>query len=212
MNKVKMYYDQKRQSSVLSPGDRVLVRNMSGRGGPVKLRSYWEDQIHVVVSRKRESSPVYEVKPECGTERRRILHRNMLMPCDAFPLREPAQRALQRQSHRNSRNRRENANRTETLEDSVSSDEGEYYWAHRLRHHHQQFGEQNVPSPASPGTVHQPELTAGPEQEEFRIETPVEMTMDSITRSYTHKLTEPADLPNAQEELLDTQPHRSQRE
>lgn len=28
----KTYYDQKRQSSVLSPGDRVLVRNMTERG------------------------------------------------------------------------------------------------------------------------------------------------------------------------------------
>lgn len=29
----KIYHDQKRQSSVLSPSDRVLVRNMSERGG-----------------------------------------------------------------------------------------------------------------------------------------------------------------------------------
>lgn len=44
----KAYYNQKRQSSVLSPGNRILVRNMSERGGP--LRSYWEDRVHIVVS------------------------------------------------------------------------------------------------------------------------------------------------------------------
>lgn len=51
----KINYDQKRQSSVLFPGDRVLVRNMSEHGGPGKLRSYWEEQIHIVASQKGEN-------------------------------------------------------------------------------------------------------------------------------------------------------------
>lgn len=45
----KRNYDGKVRSSVLCPGDRVLVRNLTPRGGTGKLRSHWEDVIHTVV-------------------------------------------------------------------------------------------------------------------------------------------------------------------
>ena len=50
------------RSTVFSPGDRVLVRNLTPRGGQGKLRGFWEYEIHVVVSRKGPERPVYDIK------------------------------------------------------------------------------------------------------------------------------------------------------
>ena len=79
-DKTKAFYDLKVRSSTLLPGDRVLMKNLSERGGPGKLRSYWEDKVHVVVHRKSPDSPVYQLKPENGTGPIRTLHHNLLFP------------------------------------------------------------------------------------------------------------------------------------
>jgi hypothetical protein len=82
-SKAKDHYDKRiPSSSVLESGDRVLVRNLSERGGPGKLRSFWEDKIYMVVRRVADDSPMYEVRPEHGEGRGRVLHRNLLLPCD----------------------------------------------------------------------------------------------------------------------------------
>ncbi len=93
------HYNLKAHYTVLKPGDRVLVRNFKQRGGPGKLRSHWEDLIHVVVERMNDSSPVYVLKPEGKPTPLRTLHRNLLLPCDSLPL----------QFHVPQRNRRQRA-------------------------------------------------------------------------------------------------------
>ena len=86
--KNKHLYDRRVNTSQLEPGDRVLVRNLSQRGGPGKLRSHWEERVHVVIKQKG-SLPVYEVQSEDQRGPKRRLHRNLLLPCELLPLEIP---------------------------------------------------------------------------------------------------------------------------
>ena len=49
---------------------------------PEKLQSHWEHVIHVVVVQ----SPLYKVKLESGGGRTRVVHLNLLLPCDVLEL------------------------------------------------------------------------------------------------------------------------------
>ena len=62
----KRNHDKRVRSSALQVGDRVQVRKLTPRGGPGKLRAFWEDEIHVVIARKGEGSPVYDARSESG--------------------------------------------------------------------------------------------------------------------------------------------------
>ena len=53
-----------------------------------KLRSYWENEVHVVVEQRGNIIPVYEVRPESGAKKSRVLHRNLLLPCTYLPVDE----------------------------------------------------------------------------------------------------------------------------
>ena len=94
---------------------------MSERGGPGKLRSYWEKDIHVVVRRKSAESPVYEVKPEGTAKKRRTLHRNLLLPCDFLPM--DSQKTVVAPSPRPSNRRQPELVNPNTNSSELSSDD-----------------------------------------------------------------------------------------
>ena len=64
-------YNKKVRTSNLKPGDRVLVKNVLERGGPGKLRSFWEDKVYIVMNRKDPLNSVSEVRPESQPGRTR---------------------------------------------------------------------------------------------------------------------------------------------
>ena len=80
----KRQYDQRIKHVAIEVGDRVLVHNLTPKGGTGKLRSWWEQKIYEVVE-KREKVPVFKVKP-VGGGLVRTLHRNLLMKVDHLPL------------------------------------------------------------------------------------------------------------------------------
>ncbi len=71
-------YDRKMRGFTLSPGDRVLVREV-GHKGPHKLANRWSSGVYLVTDQPDKNTPVYRVKPEHG-KGVRTLHRNMLLP------------------------------------------------------------------------------------------------------------------------------------
>ena len=123
----KRNHDRKVRSSELEPGDRVLVRNLTPRGGTGKLRSHWEEIIHKVVRRVNKDAPVYEVVPEQGKGRdNRILHRNLLLPCDHLPLEVPLKVA------RPQRKKQTNEGTTNTQQEDDSDEDAEDDWFYYL--------------------------------------------------------------------------------
>ena len=72
-------------SKGLEKGERVLLKNVTPRGGPGKLRSYWEPNIYEIISVVGDTGVVYKIKREDGKGNWKIIHRNLLLPCEHLP-------------------------------------------------------------------------------------------------------------------------------
>ena len=115
----KQAYDKSVCHTVLEPGDRVLVRNLRERGGPGKLRSFWENRVYKVLKRMGEDSPVYQVSPESALNATpRLLHRNLMLPCDDLPLEQPLQK-----QRRETYIRQEKPSSTDARDSDIEDDE-----------------------------------------------------------------------------------------
>ena len=78
-------YDRKIRGSTVEVGDRVLVRKV-GFTSKHKLANRWEDEVYEVLEQPDKSIPVFVVKGEGGSGKRRTLHRNMLLRVNFLPI------------------------------------------------------------------------------------------------------------------------------
>ena len=57
-------------TAVLEKGDRVLIRNLSERGGTRKMRSCSEDKVHLVIENLNSENITCKVQPESDLNRK----------------------------------------------------------------------------------------------------------------------------------------------
>ena len=71
-------YDKIARGIALCPGDCVLIRSLE-KGGPGKIRSYWEDKVYKVLSRLNKTSLVHTLEQEKGEGRKLTFYMRLLL-------------------------------------------------------------------------------------------------------------------------------------
>ena len=74
----------------LKVGDKVLVSNKREQGGPGKIRARWEADVFEVIEVLGEGV-VYKVANLSKAKDERVLHRNLLLPCELIEEEHPVQ-------------------------------------------------------------------------------------------------------------------------
>ena len=77
-------YDQRLKENSIQVGDRVLVK-IKGVKGKNKLGDIWGKDPHVVIEQPNDDIPVFKVRSEGARTKTRVLHRNLLLPCNFLP-------------------------------------------------------------------------------------------------------------------------------
>ena len=78
-------YDRRARAGVLQIGDRVLVKLLAF-DGKHKIADKYEEYPYIVVEQQDSSVPVYTVRREDGQGRKKVLHRNHLLPISDLPI------------------------------------------------------------------------------------------------------------------------------
>ncbi len=78
-DKQKRSYDHRIRGVHLHPGDRVLVKVMAFDGRH-KLVDKWSEDVYTIERQINDKVPVFEIRREDGHGKKRILHRNLLLP------------------------------------------------------------------------------------------------------------------------------------
>ena len=100
----KVYYNKNVRGVEINVGDKVLLRNHAEKGGTGKLRSYWKDNVYLVVAKDAEI-PVYTIRPEVGSCRERRVHRNNIMSSNlVLPKQIEVKKKIQKRTTRNNEN------------------------------------------------------------------------------------------------------------
>uniref|UniRef100_A0A3B4ZHB9 Gypsy retrotransposon integrase-like protein 1 n=1 Tax=Stegastes partitus TaxID=144197 RepID=A0A3B4ZHB9_9TELE len=120
--KNKLRFDRKIKAAELFAGDRVLVKNVNIRGKH-KLADRWEQDVHIVVERIKDS-PVYVVKRETGGSHR-TLHRDLLLPCGFLPVEDSSERIPQNERQKKMKLRNKLTSQTQ-VDTDIDDEEGMY--------------------------------------------------------------------------------------
>ena len=169
--KNKNLYDRKVKENKLEVGDRVLVRNV-GLKNKHKLSDKWGSTPYIVVEHPNPEIPVFKVRPEKGPGRERVLHRNLLLPCNFLPASrsEPGPRPKPKRAPRNDVNGQGKHPSSDVTVDDENEIENEVFDWHMT--------DRRIPQPNREPTI-QP-VREGDENEEEVIAPEVEHDEDNV--------------------------------